>query len=161
MGGSTGTYGSGLGLGIGLNLSPKPAPQEVKKPDPPKPPRTVWRLSVSYWRVGTAERPLEGIRVVALEQAVDILLETRVLTSSDVTRWRAMTEPTWAKVHYPKIDFQDLYYYSAPKSTEGPKSLADVDPQRDSKSLVTPPPTFAQAARPSSTQVRASLSALA
>ena len=31
--------------------------------------------------------------------------------------------------HYPKIDFQDLYYYSAPKSTEGPKSLADVDPE--------------------------------
>jgi Fe-S cluster assembly protein SufB len=40
-----------------------------------------------------------------------------------------MTEPTWAKVHYPKIDFQDLYYYSAPKSTEGPKSLAEVDPE--------------------------------
>ena len=45
------------------------------------------------------------------------------------TRWKAMTEPTWAKVHYPKIDFQDLHYYSAPKSTEGPKSLADVDPE--------------------------------
>ena len=44
-------------------------------------------------------------------------------------RWRAMTEPTWAKVTYPKIDFEDLYYYSAPKSTEGPKSLADVDPE--------------------------------
>ena len=37
-------------------------------------------------------------------------------------RWRSMTEPTWAKVHYPKIDFEDLYYYSAPKSTDGPKS---------------------------------------
>ena len=45
------------------------------------------------------------------------------------TRWKAMTEPTWAKVHYPKIDFQDQYYYSAPKSTTGPKSLAEVDPQ--------------------------------
>jgi Fe-S cluster assembly protein SufB len=45
------------------------------------------------------------------------------------TRWRAMTEPTWAKVHYPKIDFEDLYYYSAPKGTEGPKSLEDVDPE--------------------------------
>ncbi|NJO22805.1 MAG: Fe-S cluster assembly protein SufB [Sphingomonadales bacterium] len=44
-------------------------------------------------------------------------------------RWRAMTEPTWAKVHYPKIDFEDLYYYSAPKSTEGPKSLDEVDPE--------------------------------
>ena len=44
-------------------------------------------------------------------------------------RWQAMTEPTWAKVHYPKIDFQDLYYYSAPKSTEGPKSLDEIDPE--------------------------------
>ncbi|MEZ5900449.1 MAG: Fe-S cluster assembly protein SufB [Hyphomicrobiaceae bacterium] len=44
-------------------------------------------------------------------------------------RWKAMTEPTWAKVHYPKIDFQDLYYYAAPKSTEGPKSLDEVDPE--------------------------------
>ena len=44
-------------------------------------------------------------------------------------RWLTMQEPTWANVHYPKIDFQDLYYYSAPKSTEGPKSLSEVDPE--------------------------------
>jgi Fe-S cluster assembly protein SufB len=44
-------------------------------------------------------------------------------------RWVTMTEPTWAKVHYPKIDFQDLHYYSAPKSAEGPKRLEDVDPE--------------------------------
>jgi len=44
-------------------------------------------------------------------------------------RWLTMQEPKWANVHYPKIDFQELYYYSAPKSTEGPKSLADVDPE--------------------------------
>jgi Fe-S cluster assembly protein SufB len=44
-------------------------------------------------------------------------------------RWITMQEPTWANVHYPRIDFQDLYYYAAPKSTEGPKSLAEVDPQ--------------------------------
>jgi Fe-S cluster assembly protein SufB len=44
-------------------------------------------------------------------------------------RWKTMTEPTWANVHYPKIDFQNIYYYSAPKSTEGPKSLDDVDPE--------------------------------
>ena len=43
-------------------------------------------------------------------------------------RWLTMNEPTWAKVHYPKIDFQDMYYYAAPKKTGGPKSLADVDP---------------------------------
>ncbi|MCX5515220.1 Fe-S cluster assembly protein SufB [Kaistia algarum] len=44
-------------------------------------------------------------------------------------RWLTMTEPTWARVHYPKIDFDDLYYYSAPKSTKGPKSLDEVDPE--------------------------------
>jgi Fe-S cluster assembly protein SufB len=44
-------------------------------------------------------------------------------------RWLTMAEPTWANVHHPKIDFQDLYYYAAPKSMEGPKSLAEVDPE--------------------------------
>ena len=44
-------------------------------------------------------------------------------------RWRTMDEPTWARVKYPKIDFQDLHYYSAPKGTEGPKSLDEVDPE--------------------------------
>ena len=44
-------------------------------------------------------------------------------------RWLTMREPTWARVHYPKIDFQDLYYYSAPTKTPGPKSLDEVDPE--------------------------------
>ncbi|MGE4248563.1 MAG: Fe-S cluster assembly protein SufB [Parvibaculaceae bacterium] len=44
-------------------------------------------------------------------------------------RWGQMDEPTWAKVHYPKIDFQDLHYYAAPKSMSGPKSLDEVDPE--------------------------------
>jgi Fe-S cluster assembly protein SufB len=44
-------------------------------------------------------------------------------------RWLTMPEPRWARVHYPRIDFQDLYYYSAPKSTPGPKSLDEVDPK--------------------------------
>ncbi len=38
-------------------------------------------------------------------------------------------EPNWANVSYPKIDFQDLYYYSAPKAKDGPKSLDEVDPE--------------------------------
>ena len=39
-------------------------------------------------------------------------------------------EPTWARITYPKIDYQDMTYYSAPKSSaDGPKSLADVDPE--------------------------------
>ena len=44
-------------------------------------------------------------------------------------RWLTMTEPTWAMVSYPKIDFQDLYYYAAPKGTAGPKSIDEVDPE--------------------------------
>ena len=44
-------------------------------------------------------------------------------------RWLQMEEPTWARVHYPKIDFNNIYYYSAPKGTSGPKNLADVDPE--------------------------------
>jgi Fe-S cluster assembly protein SufB len=44
-------------------------------------------------------------------------------------RWKTMEEPTWAKVEYPKIDFQALHYYAAPKGTAGPKSLDEVDPE--------------------------------
>jgi len=44
-------------------------------------------------------------------------------------RWLAMTEPVWARVSYPKIDFQALYYYAAPKSMDGPRSLDEVDPE--------------------------------
>ena len=44
-------------------------------------------------------------------------------------RWLTMKEPTWARVDYPKIDYQDAYYYSAPKAFKAPKSLADVDPE--------------------------------
>ncbi len=42
--------------------------------------------------------------------------------------WLKMIEPTWAKLHYPPIDFQDAYYYAAPKKKDGPKSLDEVDP---------------------------------
>ena len=44
-------------------------------------------------------------------------------------RWKAMEEPTWARVNYPKINYQDIYYYSAPKNMPGPTSLEDVDPE--------------------------------
>jgi Fe-S cluster assembly protein SufB len=44
-------------------------------------------------------------------------------------RWLTMREPTWARVDYPKIDYQDAYYYAAPKAFVAPKSLADVDPE--------------------------------
>ena len=44
-------------------------------------------------------------------------------------RWLTLEEPTWARVDYPKIDFNDIYYYAAPKSQAGPTSLAEVDPE--------------------------------
>ena len=43
-------------------------------------------------------------------------------------RWLTMREPTWARVEYPKIDYQDLYYYSAPKKN-ALASLDEVDPE--------------------------------
>ena len=44
-------------------------------------------------------------------------------------RWLAMDEPDWALVDYPRIDYQDAYYYAAPKEKDGPKSLDEVDPE--------------------------------
>ena len=44
-------------------------------------------------------------------------------------RWLEMREPTWARVHYPKIDYQNSYYYAAPKNTPQKQSLDEVDPK--------------------------------
>ena len=44
-------------------------------------------------------------------------------------KWLAMDEPDWSKLNYEPIDYQDAYYYAAPKSMEdAPESLDDVDP---------------------------------
>lgn len=44
-------------------------------------------------------------------------------------RWLTMQEPEWARVDYPPIDFNDIYYYAAPKNQTGPKTIDDVDPE--------------------------------
>src|SRR5437660_2949297 len=44
-------------------------------------------------------------------------------------RWLTMTEPTWARVNYPKIDYQELYYYSAPKPKKQLSSIDEIDPE--------------------------------
>jgi Fe-S cluster assembly protein SufB len=45
-------------------------------------------------------------------------------------QWQKMTPPQWSMVKYPKIDFNEISYYSAPKSLkDGPKSLDEVDPE--------------------------------
>src|SRR5918997_4194357 len=43
-------------------------------------------------------------------------------------RWLTMREPHWARADYEPIDYQDIYYYSAPKKFNAPKSLDEVDP---------------------------------
>ncbi|MBL8170726.1 MAG: Fe-S cluster assembly protein SufB [Acidobacteria bacterium] len=43
--------------------------------------------------------------------------------------WLTMTEPEWANVNYPKIDYQDIIYYSAPKPKKKLESLDEVDPE--------------------------------
>ncbi len=69
----------------------------------------------------------EVIRFIsAKKQEPEWMLEWRL---EAYKRWLTMEEPTWARVSYPKIDFNDLYYYAAPKSTPGPKSLDEVDPE--------------------------------
>ena len=68
------------------------------------------------------------IRFISAKKEEPIwLLEWRLKAYS---HWLTMDEPEWAKVGYPPIDYQDAYYYSAPKSTDdGPESLEDVDPE--------------------------------
>ena len=43
--------------------------------------------------------------------------------------WQKMPSPNWAKLNIAPIDYQDIYFYAAPKSAEGPKSLDEVDPE--------------------------------
>jgi Fe-S cluster assembly protein SufB len=44
--------------------------------------------------------------------------------------WTTLEEPTWQKADYPKIDYQDIIYFAAPKSlADGPKSMDEVDPK--------------------------------
>ena len=65
--------------------------------------------------------------ISAKKEEPEWLLEWRL---EAFRRWLKMTEPTWPNVHYPPIDYQDAYYYAAPKSTEKrPESLDEVDPE--------------------------------
>ena len=70
----------------------------------------------------------DTVRLIsARKNEPEFLLEWRL---EAYRRWLKMTPPTWASVHYPPIDYQDIIYYSAPKSQkDGPKSLDEVDPE--------------------------------
>jgi Fe-S cluster assembly protein SufB len=56
----------------------------------------------------------------------DWMLEWRL---GAFARWKEMREPNWARVHYQKIDYQNAYYYAAPKNTPLKQSLDEVDPK--------------------------------
>jgi len=65
--------------------------------------------------------------ISAKKQEPAFLLEWRLKA---FRHWLTMKEPAWPNVHYPKIDFQEIVYFSAPKQkTDGPKSLDEVDPK--------------------------------
>jgi Fe-S cluster assembly protein SufB len=79
-----------------------------------------------------SEKPPKGldestVRYISAKKGEpEWLLEWRL---EALRRWFTMQEPTWARVDYPKIDYQDLYYYSAPKARPTLKSLDEVDPE--------------------------------
>lgn len=67
------------------------------------------------------------IRMIsAKKQEPEWLLEFRL---KSYRHWLKMTEPHWPNVHYNPIDYQNLYYYAAPKTKEKPKSLEEIDPE--------------------------------
>ena len=65
--------------------------------------------------------------ISAKKQEPEFMLEWRLKA---YRQWLKMTEPTWANVHYPPIDYQAIVYYSAPKTQkDGPQSLDELDPE--------------------------------
>jgi Fe-S cluster assembly protein SufB len=77
----------------------------------------------------TAPRGLDEntVRFIsARKEEPDWLLEWRLRAYG---AWTRMEEPAWAKVFYPPIDYQDAYYYAAPRQKKKPESLDEIDPE--------------------------------
>ena len=69
----------------------------------------------------------DTIRLISAKKKEPVwLLEWRLKA---LKVWQGMTEPEWAHVNYPKVDFQDLHYYAAPKPKKKLNSLDEVDPE--------------------------------
>lgn len=69
----------------------------------------------------------DTVRIIsAKKNEPEFLLEWRLKA---FRQWQEMTEPTWPNVDYPPIDYQDIYYYSAPKQKPKLASLDEVDPE--------------------------------
>ncbi|MGE4372283.1 MAG: Fe-S cluster assembly protein SufB [Xanthobacter sp.] len=97
----------------------------------------VRSLGVDQYKYGfetqiESEKPPKGLSediiryISARKDEPEWMLEWRL---DAYRRWLTMEEPHWARVDFPQIDFQDLYYYSAPKTMQAPKSLDEVDPE--------------------------------
>jgi len=65
-------------------------------------------------------------RISAKKEEPEFMLEYRLKA---FRRWQKMPEPDWAHIDYPKIDFQDIAYFSAPKAKPLLESLDEVDPK--------------------------------
>jgi len=69
----------------------------------------------------------ETVRYISAQKnEPDWMLEWRLQAFE---RWQALEQPHWARVDFPAIDYQDAYYYAAPKTKVGPKSLDEIDPE--------------------------------
>ena len=69
----------------------------------------------------------ETVRIIsAKKNEPEWLLEFRLKA---FRYWQTLEMPTWAHLDFPAIDYQDIIYYAAPKTKEGPKSLDEVDPE--------------------------------
>ncbi len=64
--------------------------------------------------------------ISAKKQEPEWLLDYRLKA---FRHWEKLPHPQWAKLSIPEIDFQDLYYYSAPKKKEAASSLDEIDPE--------------------------------
>lgn len=65
-------------------------------------------------------------QISAKKQEPEFMLQWRLKA---YRHWLTMTEPHWSSARYPKVDYQKISYYSAPKLKNAPKSLAEVDPK--------------------------------
>ena len=107
-------------------------------PAAPETIKDVEALTVDKYKYGfvtdvQSEKAPKGLNediiryISAKKEEPDWMLEWRLKAFQ---RWLNMEEPKWARVGYPEIDFQDAYYYSAPKSDDDrPKSLEEIDPE--------------------------------
>src|SRR5215471_5870637 len=97
----------------------------------------VRQIDVDQYRYGfetviESERAPKGLSeeivrfISAKKNEPDWMLEWRL---DAYRRWLTMREPQWAKINYGPIDYQNAYYYAAPKAFKAPKSLDDIDPE--------------------------------